>query len=171
MICRSLIILAVTTLGATAVVAQSSKITVHRGSDTHIVELDSQGNALAPKVRIERVLQGPAETVTQANTRMQVTGVSGLADNEDEALLNDTVKFFEVQAPTYRYTMKEAKEQGYLIPYRSYRALSAKTLVDWRTAVLRINFSRFASKQNIIAYTTLPKSKSVPPPVGYTMRP
>ena len=86
-------------------------------------------------------------------------------------MLNDTVKFFEVQAPTYRYTMKEAKEQGHLIPYRSYRALSAKTLVDWRTAVLRINFSRFATKSNIIAYATLPNSKSVPPPADHSMRP
>ena len=76
MIGRSLIILAVTTLGATAVVAHSSKVTVHRGSDTHTIEVDSQGNALAPKVRIERVPQGPAETATQANTRMHVTGVS-----------------------------------------------------------------------------------------------
>ena len=49
----------------------------HRGSDTHTIEIDSQGNALAPKVRIERVLQGPAATATQANTRMHVTGVSG----------------------------------------------------------------------------------------------
>ena len=72
-------VLAVTTLGATAVVAHSSKVTVHRGSDTHTIEIDSQGNALAPKVRIERVFQGPAETATQANTRMYVTGVSGLA--------------------------------------------------------------------------------------------
>ena len=79
MIGRSLIILAVTTLGATAVVAHSSKVTVHRGSDTHTIEVDSQGNALAPKVRIERVSQGPAETAMWANTRMQVTGVSGLA--------------------------------------------------------------------------------------------
>ena len=79
MIGRSLIILAVTTLGATAVVAQSSKVTVHRGSDTHTIEIDSQGNALAPKVRFERVPQGPAETAMRANTRMQVTGVSGLA--------------------------------------------------------------------------------------------
>ncbi len=171
MICRSLLILAATTLGATAALAQSSQITVHRGSDTHTIELDSQGNALSPMVRIERVLQGPAETVTQANTRMQVTGVSGLADNEDEALLNDTVKFFEVQAPTYRYTMKEAKEQGHLVPYRIYRDLTGKTLADWRTAVLRTTFSRFASKPNIIAYTTLPKPKSVPPPAGYTARP
>ncbi len=79
MIGRSLIILAVTTLGATAVVAHSSKITLHRGSDTHTIEIDSQGNALAPKVRIERVPQGSAETATQANTYMHVTGVSGLA--------------------------------------------------------------------------------------------
>ncbi len=79
MIGRSLIILAVTTLGATAVVAHSSKVTVHRGSDTHTIEIDSQGKALAPKVRIERVPQGPAETATQANTRIHVTGVSGPA--------------------------------------------------------------------------------------------
>ncbi len=50
MIGRTLIILAVTTLGATAVVAQSSKVTVHRGSDTHTIEVDSQGNELYPKV-------------------------------------------------------------------------------------------------------------------------
>ena len=73
MIGRSLIVLAVTTLGATTVIAQSSNITVHRGSDTHTIELDSQGYALAPKVRIERVPQVPAETATQATTRMQVT--------------------------------------------------------------------------------------------------
>ncbi len=73
MIGRSLIILAVTTLGATAVIAQSSKVTVHRGSDTHTVEIDSQGYAVAPKVRIERVPQGPADT------RIYVTGVSGPA--------------------------------------------------------------------------------------------
>ena len=79
MIGRSLIILAVTTLGATAVVAHSSKITVHRGSDTHTIEIDTQGNALAPKVRIEQVPQGPAETATPANTRTNVTGVLGLA--------------------------------------------------------------------------------------------
>ncbi len=42
-------------------------------------QIDSQGNALAPRVRIERVSQGPAETAMWANTRMQVTGVSGLA--------------------------------------------------------------------------------------------
>ncbi len=171
MICRSLIILAGTTLGATAVLAQSSTITVHRGSDTHTIELDSQGNALAPEVRIERMLQGPAETATQANTGMQVTDVSGLADNEDKAFDKDTVKVFEVKARTHRYTLKEAKEEGYLIPYRTYKALSVETVADWRTAVLRTTFSRFAPKANIIVYTTLPKSKSVPPPVGYTTRP
>jgi hypothetical protein len=72
-------VLVVTTLGATAVGAQSSKVTVHRGSDTHTIEIDSQGNALAPKVRIERVPQDPAETAARANTRMYVTGVSGPA--------------------------------------------------------------------------------------------
>ena len=76
MIGRLLIILALTTLGATAVVAQTNKVTVHRGSDTHTVRIDSQGYALAPDVRIERVPQVPATTVTQTNTRVQATGVS-----------------------------------------------------------------------------------------------
>ena len=80
MIGRSLIILAVTTLGATAVVAQSSKVTVHRGSDTHTVEVDTQGNALAPKVRIERLPQGTAEMSTQADAPLYVADVSGPAD-------------------------------------------------------------------------------------------
>jgi hypothetical protein len=171
MICRSILILAVTTLGATAVLAQSSKITVHRGSDTHTIEIDSQGNALAPEVRIERVHQGPAETATKANTGMLVTDVSGLADNEDKVFIKDTVEFLAVNAPNYRYTMKEAKEQGHLIPYRIYRGLTEKTSADWQTAVLRTTFSRFSSKANIIAYTVLPKSQSVPPPVSYSMRP
>ncbi len=70
--------LAVTTLGATAVDAHSSKITGHRGSDTHTIEIDSQGYALAPKVRIVRMPQVPATTATQANTRVQATGVSDL---------------------------------------------------------------------------------------------
>jgi hypothetical protein len=75
MVGRSLIILAAATLSATAVVAQSSEVTVHRGSVTHTIEVDSQGNALAPKVRIERVLLDPGDPAT----RMYVTGVSGPA--------------------------------------------------------------------------------------------
>jgi hypothetical protein len=102
---------------------------------------------------------------------MQVTGVSGLADNEDKAFIEDTVKFFEVKASTYRYPLKKAKEEGHLISCRIYKALTVKTAADWRTAGLRATFSRWASKANIIAYTTLPNSKSVPPPVGYTTRP
>ena len=76
MIGRSLIILAMTTLGATAVVAQSNIVTVYRGSDSHTVRIDSQGYALAPNVRIERVPQVPVTTVTQTNTRVQATDVS-----------------------------------------------------------------------------------------------
>ena len=67
MIGRSLVIMALTTLGATTAIAQSNSVTVHRGSDTHTVRLDSQGYALAPDVRIERVPQVPATTVTQTN--------------------------------------------------------------------------------------------------------
>ena len=65
MIGRSLIILAVTTLGASAVVAQSSKVTVHRGSETHTIKGDSQGNARAPKVCEDIGVEFSSEIVGQ----------------------------------------------------------------------------------------------------------
>ena len=117
------------------------------------------------------MLQVPAETATHASTRIQVTGVSGLADNRNNAFIKDTHEFIEVKAPIYRYPLKEDKKAGYLVPYRIYRALTDKTLADWRTAVLRTTFSRLPSEEDIIAYPTLPKSKGVPPPVGFTTRP
>ena len=48
-------------------------------------------------------------------------------DEEDKAQVRDTLKFFELQAPTFRYTLKEAIEAGYLVPYRIYRAQTVKT--------------------------------------------
>lgn len=53
--------------------------------------------------------------------------LAGLADDEDKAFVKDTLKFFEVDKPTYRYTLKEAIEEGYLVPYRIYKALTVKT--------------------------------------------
>jgi type I restriction enzyme R subunit len=46
---------------------------------------------------------------------------------EDLASVRDTLRFFEVDKPTYRYQLKEAIEDGYLVPYEIYRAMTVKT--------------------------------------------
>ncbi|TGT53566.1 DEAD/DEAH box helicase [Mesorhizobium sp. M00.F.Ca.ET.170.01.1.1] len=46
---------------------------------------------------------------------------------EDLASVRDTLRFFEVDKPTYRYQLKEAIDDGYLVPYEIYRALTVKT--------------------------------------------
>ena len=48
-------------------------------------------------------------------------------DEEDKAQVRDTLKFFEVEKPTFRYTLKEAIAEGWLVPYRIYRAQTIKT--------------------------------------------
>ena len=48
-------------------------------------------------------------------------------DEEDRAAIRDTLRFFEVNKPTYSYTMQEAIADGHLVPYEIYRAMTART--------------------------------------------
>jgi type I restriction enzyme R subunit len=48
-------------------------------------------------------------------------------DDEDRAALRDTLRFFEVNRPTYSYSMSEAIADGHLVPYEIYRAMTART--------------------------------------------
>jgi type I restriction enzyme R subunit len=48
-------------------------------------------------------------------------------DEEDRAAIRDTLRFFEVDRPTYSYTMQEAIADGHLVPYEIYRAMTART--------------------------------------------
>lgn len=48
-------------------------------------------------------------------------------DEEDRAAVRDTMRFFEVDRPTYSYSMAEAIADGHLVPYEIYRALTART--------------------------------------------
>ena len=43
-------------------------------------------------------------------------------DKDDSAFVRDTLRFFEVDEPTYRYHIKEAIADGWLVPYFIYRA-------------------------------------------------
>lgn len=53
-----------------------------------------------------------------------------LPDPEDGLFVRDTLRFFELAEPTYRYTLLEAIENGHLLPYRIYKAMTVKTAAD-----------------------------------------
>lgn len=48
-------------------------------------------------------------------------------DEEDRLAIRDTLRFFELDRPTYSYTMPEAIADGHLVPYEIYRAMTART--------------------------------------------
>ena len=51
-------------------------------------------------------------------------------DPEDGRFVRDTLRFFEVEKPTFRYTLQRAIAEGYLAPYRIYRAMTVKTAAE-----------------------------------------
>ena len=53
-----------------------------------------------------------------------------LPDPEDGRFVRDTLRFFGLEAPTFRYTLREAIEAGHLVPYRIYKAMTVKTAAD-----------------------------------------
>ncbi len=63
-------------------------------------------------------MRGPADVLDQ------------LPDEEDGKFVRDTLRFFEVDQPTFRYTLKQAIQQGYLVPYQIYKALTVKTAAE-----------------------------------------
>lgn len=58
-------------------------------------------------------------------------------DEEDRVAIRDTLRFFEVDRPTYRYTMAEAIADGHLVRYEIYRAMTARTAATEGFAVTR----------------------------------
>lgn len=52
------------------------------------------------------------------------------ADEEDRAFVRDTLRFFEVQRPTYSYKLKDAIRDGWLAPYQIYQAKTVKTAAE-----------------------------------------
>jgi len=53
-----------------------------------------------------------------------------IADAEDGAFIRDTLRFFEVEQPTFRYTLREAIDEGHLVPYQIYKAQTVKTAAE-----------------------------------------
>ena len=53
-----------------------------------------------------------------------------LPDPEDGLYVRDTLRFFGLERPTFRYTLPEAIEAGHLVPYRIYKAMTVKTAAE-----------------------------------------
>ena len=51
-------------------------------------------------------------------------------DEEDKLFVRDTLRFFEVDKPTFTYKLKEAIRDGYLVPYQIYKARTVKTAAE-----------------------------------------
>ena len=51
-------------------------------------------------------------------------------DPEDGRFVRDTLRFFELEKPTFVYGLREAIEEGYLASYRIYKAKTVKTAAD-----------------------------------------
>lgn len=60
-----------------------------------------------------------------------VANLDGLdGDEEDKLFVRDTLRFFEVDAPTYSYKLKDAIRDGVLAPYQIYAAKTVKTAAE-----------------------------------------
>lgn len=53
-----------------------------------------------------------------------------LGDEEDKLFIRDTLRFFEVERPTFTYKLKDAIREGYLVPYQIYKAKTVKTAAE-----------------------------------------
>lgn len=51
-------------------------------------------------------------------------------DEEDKLFVRDTLRFFEVEKPTFSYKLKDAIQDGYLVPYQIYKAKTVKTAAE-----------------------------------------
>jgi type I restriction enzyme R subunit len=58
-------------------------------------------------------------------------------DDEDRHAIRDTLRFSEVNRPTYGYGLMEAIADGHLVPYEIYRAMTARTAATEGFAVAR----------------------------------
>lgn len=51
-------------------------------------------------------------------------------DEEDRAFVRDTLRFFEVEKPTFSYKLKDAIRDAHLVPYQIYKAKTVKTAAE-----------------------------------------
>ncbi|MFT4193077.1 DEAD/DEAH box helicase family protein, partial [Ottowia sp.] len=59
-----------------------------------------------------------------------VANVENMGDEEDALFVRDTLRFFEVDRPTFSYRLKDAIRDGTLVPYQIYKARTVKTAAE-----------------------------------------
>ncbi|MDP2809535.1 MAG: DEAD/DEAH box helicase family protein [Rhodocyclaceae bacterium] len=60
-----------------------------------------------------------------------VANLDGMeGDEEDKLFVRDTLRFFEVDTPTFTYKLKDAIRDGVLAPYQIYQAKTVKTAAE-----------------------------------------
>ncbi|MCZ7564706.1 MAG: DEAD/DEAH box helicase family protein [Burkholderiales bacterium] len=59
-----------------------------------------------------------------------VADPGSFGDDEDKLFIRDTLRFFEVDKPTFTYKLKDAVRDGYLVPYQIYKAKTVKTAAE-----------------------------------------
>ncbi len=60
-----------------------------------------------------------------------VANLDGMeGDEEDKLFVRDTLRFFEVDKPTFSYKLKDAIRDGVLAPYQVYQAKTVKTAAE-----------------------------------------
>ncbi len=62
---------------------------------------------------------------------------SAFGDEDDKLAIRDTLRFFEVDKPTFSYKMKDAIRDGFLVPYQIYKAKTVKTAAEGGFEVTR----------------------------------
>ncbi len=63
-------------------------------------------------------------------TATPCAAADAVSDSEDGQSVRDTLRFFGLAEPTFRYTLRRAIEEGHLAPYRIYRAMTVKTAAE-----------------------------------------
>ena len=69
-------------------------------------------------------------TATPCVANQEELDAAGLADEEDKLFIRDTLRFFEVDKPTFSYKLKDAIRDGVLAPYQVYQAKTVKTAAE-----------------------------------------
>jgi len=60
-----------------------------------------------------------------------VSGEETSSEDEDDTLfVRDTLRFFEVDKPTFTYKLRDAIRDGYLVPYQIYKVKTVKTAAE-----------------------------------------
>ena len=59
-----------------------------------------------------------------------IADAKDFGDDEDKLAIRDTLRFFEVDKPTFTYKLKDAIRDGYLVPYQIYKAKTVKTAAE-----------------------------------------